>query len=201
MNRLIVFHDKRERDVVRSWQRSLLSPGSVLVYLQWVRRFRSYCRQHHLDEISQLTLDGAIRFTHTYIGPRTKGAVGVSSCFVARTALRAWACTPHALGESLPQWRRKRGPTRLSPLLSAYRRYRLSHRGVGEATLQRDVETATAFLALLRRGSKSARRTTITDIDAFVKDLGSRISKRTTAGLRVRRPKTGARIELPLLLR
>jgi len=181
VNRLIVFHDKRERDVVRSWQRSLLSPGSVLLYLQWVRRFRSYCQQYRLEETSELTLDGAMRFAHAYTGPRTRGPVGVSSCLVARTALHAWACTLRALGVSVPQWRQKRSPARLSPLLGAYGRYRLSHRGVADATLQCDIEIAKSFLALLRRRGKSAGRATIADIDAFVQDLGARVSKRTTA--------------------
>lgn len=93
-----MFHDKPERDVVRSWRRSLLSSGSVLLDLQWVRRFRSYCQRSRLEETSELTLDGAMRFAHAYTGPRTMGPVGVSSCLVARRALHAWACTLHALG-------------------------------------------------------------------------------------------------------
>jgi hypothetical protein len=56
----------------------------------------------------------------------------------------------------------------LSPLLAAYCHYRTSHCGVATGTLQRDVETAKAFLAVLRRQGKSTGRATIADIDDFV---------------------------------
>ncbi len=181
MSRRIVFQDEQERNVVQAWQSNLLSPGSVLLYLQWIRRFRSYCRRHHLDEASELTLAGAIRFGRAYKGPRAKGGIGVSSCQVAGNALRAWGCTLRALGVSVPHWREPRPRSRLSPLLASYSRYRFSHCGIATGTFQRDVETAKAFLTLLRRRGKSAGRATIADIDEFVKDLGSRVSKRTMA--------------------
>jgi integrase/recombinase XerD len=81
--------DKREIQVVRLWQSGHISSGSILLYLQWVRRYYVYCQQHQLDEAAELTLDGARRFTQGYVGPRTKGPVSGGSCLIARNALHA----------------------------------------------------------------------------------------------------------------
>jgi hypothetical protein len=64
--------DKREKQVVRLWQSGHISPGSILLYLQWVRRYYAYCQLHHLDEAAELTLDGARRFTQAYVGPEPR---------------------------------------------------------------------------------------------------------------------------------
>src|SRR5438034_2821103 len=64
-----------EEAVVRLWKKNRISDGVVGIYLYWVRRFRAYCRRRHLEETSQLTLDGLRRFLHAYVGPLTKGPV------------------------------------------------------------------------------------------------------------------------------
>src|SRR6202011_133142 len=136
-------------EVVRFWRSGHLARNSMLVYLQWVRRFRVYCQRHHLDETSHLTLDGAHRFTQHYVGPRKKGPVTAKSCALGWRALHAWACALRALKIPVPQWRPERAPARVTPLLAAYGLYRRSHCGIAEGTLQRDLEVAQAFLALL----------------------------------------------------
>jgi len=173
--------DKDRKEVVRLWRRAHFCPGSICTYLQWVRRFHSYCQQHQLDEAAQLTLDGVMRFAHAYVGPRTKGPVGAGSCDAARNALHAWAFALRTLGACLPQWRAELVPRRMSPLLVVYCQFRRSHRGVAEGTLRRDIDTALAFLSVLRSRGKSCRRATVADIDVFVRQVSERVSKQTVA--------------------
>ncbi len=181
MNRRFVCSDDLERAVVEQWRSSHLSEGSILLYLQWVRRFRAYCNQHNFDEPSLLTLDCAVRFADAYVGPRKKGQVGGSSRLNAKTALHAWACALRSLKAPVPEWRQRMAPSRLTALLTAYRQHRRSHNGVAESTLDRDITTAKAFLSLLRSRRKSSNRATVFDVDAFVARLSTRMSRRTVA--------------------
>jgi len=173
--------DRREKQVVQLWQSGHISPGSILLYLQWVRRFHAYCQQHDLDEAAELTLDGARRFTQAYVGPRTKGPVSASSGLVARNALHAWAFALRALGTMLPEWSPKRVPVRMLPLLAEYCQFRRCHRGVAEGTLQRDAEDVRTFLSLLRKRGKPVGRVTVADLDAFVREQAEHVSRRTVA--------------------
>jgi len=170
-----------EEAVVRLWKKNRISDGVVGIYLYWVRRFRAYCRRRHLEETSQLTLDGLRRFLHAYVGPLTKGPVAPSTCFVAQHALHAWAWALCALQVPVSEWRPPRAPAKLTPLLAAYRQYRCSHYGVAEKTVQQDSETAKVFLALLPGGSKSVSKASVADIDTFVSRLSARLSKGTVA--------------------
>lgn len=177
----VVCRDEREREVVRLWRNGHLSRGTTITYLQWVRLYRAYCRQRHIDETAELTLDGAERFTRAYVGPRKKGPVASRSSEIAWRALRAWSCALRSLRVSVPEWRPKRVSPRLSPLLTAYCQYRRGHRGVAEGTLGRDIEVAKTFLSLLRDRSKPVARATVADIDAFVSALAASISRRSVA--------------------
>ena len=152
MNVRIKCISRLERDVVRLWRKSGLTQGSIITYLQWVRRFQTYCDLHGLDELSELTLAGAIKFGSLYIGPRAKGPVGESTRFAARNALHAWACALHSLKTPILPWRQKPEPIKLSPLLTEYCRYRRSDCGIAAATLQRDLKTADVFLCYSRKG-------------------------------------------------
>ena len=153
----------------------------MAIYLQWVRRFRTYCAKRKLLETVHLTAVGVRRFTRAYVGPRLRGQQSAkNSCNVASNALHAWACALSALGTPLPPWREKYAPP-LLPLLKEYCHYRRAHNGVSESTLVRDVEAARGFLGQLRREQKSIRRATLMDVDAFVRKLATRLSKRTVA--------------------
>lgn len=174
-------NEDREQAVARLWKRNRISTGSIVIYLQWVRRFRAYCQRRHLEETSQLTLEGLRGFLHAYVGPRRKGPVAPPTCHVAQNALHAWAWALRALRIPVPEWRAPRAPAKLTPLLAAYCQYRRSHCGVTEATLQRDIETAEAFLTRLSGGSRPVSKATVVDIDRFVSYLSARISKRTLA--------------------
>ncbi len=113
-------HDAQERDVVRIWRHGHLSPSTILLYLRWVRHFRDHCQKHGLSETDALTLEGAVRFAQSYIGPRKKGPVGTSSRSTVRNALHAWACALYTLGIPAPPWLQPRGTVVLEPLLEAY---------------------------------------------------------------------------------
>jgi integrase/recombinase XerD len=157
--------------VVRVWRRNGLSPGATQSYLQWVRLFRADCQRRHLDERSELTLEGARRFTARYRGRRKRGPVGATTRRVARTALRAWAYALGSLDASVPRWLPTPAPARLSPLLTAFAEYRRTHGGVADGTLERDLEAATTFLALVRAAGRSPRSATVADLDRFVSHL------------------------------
>ena len=173
--------DRRERAVIDLWRKGRLTPGTIVIYLQWVRRFRLYCDKRRLLETEQLTAVGVRRFTHAYTGPRLKGRQSSKeSRNLAGNALHAWACALGALGTPLPPWREKHAPP-LPPLLNGYCHYRRAHNGVSERTLVRDIETARGFLGQLRRGRKTIARASLTDVDAFVQKLATRLSKRTIA--------------------
>ena len=173
--------DSRERAVVEMWRKGHLTPGTIVIYLQWVRRFRLYCAKRRLLEPEQLTAVGVRRFTHAYAGPRLRGRQSSKETRnLASNALHAWACALNALGTSLPPWRDKQVPP-LSPLLKEYCHYRRAHNGVSERTLLRDVETAGGFIKQLHRARKTIARAALTDADAFVQTLVARFSRRTVA--------------------
>jgi len=173
--------DDRERAVASWWKKSNLSPGTIGVYFQWVRRFRTYCSKLNLAETEQLTRDGVQRFNRAYSGPRLKKRPGsLNTRNVANNALHAWACALAALGTPMPRWRERRKP-QLSPLLEDYCHYRRAHNGISDRTLLRDVDTARGFLGQLSRGRKPVTSATLKDVDAFVHNLPARLSKRTVA--------------------
>jgi integrase/recombinase XerD len=173
--------ENREQEVVRLWRSSHISEPSIGLYLEWVRRYRVYCDQYGLDETSELTEAGAIRFGQAYIGPRTKGPLSESSRFCARKALHAWAWALRSLGIGVPQWRQRQPAPVLSPLIEAYCHYRLSVCGVAQATLCRDIETVNAFLSSLRVRGKAVSRAAATDIDGFIVEISSHVSRSTAA--------------------
>src|SRR5690242_989959 len=95
-----------EATVVAFWRRGSLSPGTILNYLQWVRRFRAYCESRGLVETEHLTATGVQRFLRAYRGRRLRRRRHVENIRAsAHHALRAWACALRALGTSLPVWR------------------------------------------------------------------------------------------------
>lgn len=181
MNERVPVIDPREREIVAVWRKGGLSRGTIVNYLYWVRRFRKCCEKRKLIEAEQLTVAGVERFLRAYVGPRLKGRRSAqNSRGVAGNALHAWASALRDLGSPLPQWREK--PTQqLLPLLNEYFKYRRHHNGVSDGTLTRDIETARSFLLQLRSKMKPVERTTLNDVDAFVRNLSSRLAKRTVA--------------------
>lgn len=183
MNAQLAVTDERERAVVEFWRKGHLSTGTMAIYLQWVRRFTSYCRKHKHVENEQLTAAGVHRFVRSYCGPRLKGRRSAQGTREgARNAIHAWACALRAMGTPLPPWRDDdRRPLPLPPVLDEYCQYRRAHNGVSDRTLVRDVDTARRFIEHLRREKKQVEESTLSDVDAFVRKLAIRISRRTVA--------------------
>lgn len=174
--------DERERAVVEFWQRGHLSRSTIQVYLGWVRRFRTYCLRRELVEADQLCLVGVRRFTRAYTGPRLLGnRIRRSTCETARNAIHAWACALRALGETVPAWQSHPETQALSPLLNEYREYRRAHNGVAESSLVRDLDVAQRFHQHLRGRRRTIHTARLVDLDAFVGELATRLSKSTVA--------------------
>jgi integrase/recombinase XerD len=167
--------------VVRLWRVSGLSRKSISTYLQWVHRFREYCLQQGLDEISELTLLGVTKFKNAYVGPRRSRGVCASTREVAHNGLHAWASALRSLEVAILPWKPSQPPKRLPALLDAYQRYRQGHRGVSAATLRRDIDTAQGFLSVLRSRGRRVAASRVADVDAFVTTLSARLCKRTIA--------------------
>lgn len=184
MNAQLRAIDDDERAVVAWWRRGHLSLSTIAIYLQWIRRFRAHCRDQNLVETEQLTRAGVRQFTHMYVGARLKGRqLAQSSCNNARNAVHAWACAVRARGTSVPPWRDPQSPAPLPPLLNEYCHFRLTHHGVAKGSLWRDIDTARGFLALLSQRHKPLQRATLVDVDAFVQEVATRISKCTVVSV------------------
>ena len=152
-----------------------------MIYLQWVRRFRKYCEQRRLVNSEQLTASGVDRFISAYVGPRLKRRTSSqNTCILANNALHAWACALSALGTPTPPWR-ERHTAPLRPLLKEYCGYRRVHHGTSERTLVRDIETAQGFLLHLQRTERPIKHASLSDVDAFIRMLATKLSKRTVA--------------------
>jgi integrase/recombinase XerD len=171
----------REKAVARLWRSGGISSGSIKTYLDWVRRFHTYSEKHGLNETTELTLIGANRFVCAYMGPRTKGVISASTAHIAKNALHAWAFALNALGIAVLEWRPERASVPIPRLLKEYCEFRRHHRGVSERTIEIDIHVLLKFFALLRARGKHVNRITISDLDAFVRQLAAKNSHRTVA--------------------
>jgi integrase len=86
-----------------------------------------------------------------------------------------------ALGVATPPWRVKSEAPPLPPLLGEYRHFRKAHCGVSDWTLRRDIDTARAFLALLRSRRRPIKQARLKDVDVFVSNTAARLSTGTVA--------------------
>lgn len=174
--------DERESSVVQYWRRGHLSKRTIRVYLGWAHKFRTHCVRRELIEAEQLSLVGVRRFTRAYIGPRLQGKrITRRTCDTAQNAIHAWACALRALGETVPAWHGEPKARVLSPLLHEYREYRRAHNGVAETTLIRDLDVAQRFHQHLRDMRRTIHTPRLVDLDAFVTELTTRVSKSTVA--------------------
>ena len=132
-------------------------------------------------ETEQLTAVGAAPIRSRVCRPRLRGRQSSKeSRNLASNALPCVGLRVRRCGTPLPPWRDKRFAD-TPPLLKEYCHYRRAHNGVSERTLVRDVETARGFLEQLRSGRNTIARARLTDVDAFVRKLATRLSRRTVA--------------------
>jgi integrase/recombinase XerD len=174
--------DDHERAVVDLWCKGHLCSGTILIYLQWVRRFRAFCRARNFDVGEHLTRQDVLHFVRCYAGPRLgRRKSAPASGAVAQNALHAWSCALRALGVTTPPWRAKREPPPLSLLLEEYRQFRKVHCGVSDRTVRRDLETASEFLTRQRSRKRPIEQTTLKDVDVFITQTAARLSTSTVA--------------------
>jgi integrase/recombinase XerD len=169
-------------DMLRVWHADrCVQDSSAGHYLQWIRRFRTYCARYGLDERAELTLSGAQRFVASYARLRGLDARRLGA---ARTALSALSRVYQVTALHPPAWQPPR-PV-LPPataLLREYADHLARHRGNPERTVRRrlaHVEKLTAHLAGI---GKTWETMALIDIDAFLIECAGRYARSTVADL------------------
>jgi site-specific recombinase XerD len=168
--------------MLRVWRADRCVQNSTAgLYLQWIRRFRTYCARHKLDERTELTLDGARRFIAWYarwrhLNPRRLGG--------ARTALYALSRVYQVMGLSLPAWQvpRRAQPPAMA-LLRAYADHLARRRGNPEVTVHKKLDHIGKLLEHLASHGKTWRTMTLTDIDEFLIGCSHRHARSTVADI------------------
>lgn len=173
--------DAREKDVIDLWRAGGMAWGTVAVYLVWVRRWRAHWQRQGIADNRRLTYAAVTGFVAGLIGRRYRRPISRASRAAARNSLHAWSCALQELGEAVPCWRSMPSPTRLPVLLRTYVEHRRAHRGVASGTVRRDVEVASAFLAVLRSRRRSIATARIAEVDALVDGMPARWSRSTVA--------------------
>ena len=161
------------------WRAGGRRPGTIGVYLLWIRRFR----EHFGDAAdgARLTRAQVDAFSAAYAGPRGGGPAGARA--PARNALRAWSCGLRALGFAVPAWVEPATPRALSPILARFVEHRLKHGGIAPSTVPSDVRWVSAFLAHLRQRGRRPDGARLVDVDAFVSACCARMTRKTVAGI------------------
>ena len=141
-------------DILRVWRADrCVQDRSASQYLQWIRRFRSYCAQRLLDEQAELTLESARRFIAWYARRRQLDPRRLSG---ARSALYALSRVYQVMGLNLPEWH---APQRVRPpsmeLLRAYADHLVRHRGSPKVTVHKKLDHAGKVMQHLARRGKT----------------------------------------------
>lgn len=165
--------------VVELWRAGGRRPGTIGLYLHWVRRFRG--RFGTAGDGPLLTRDRVDAFAAGYVGRR--GCTADTARHGARYALRAWWCALRSLGFAVPHWTEPARPRRLTPMLAQFVEYRLKHGGVSPKTVPRDVFYVSEFIAFLRKRGRHSDAVRVVDIDGFVAACCARMTRKTVAGI------------------
>lgn len=175
----MVASDSLYQRVAKLWRVGGRKPGTINVYLLWVRRFRG--RVGVDADGPMLTRDQVDAFATRYAGRR--GCAVDSTRHCARCALRAWSCALRSLGFAVPPWSNPPRPRRLSPMLAQFVEYRLKHGGVSPSTVPSDVLYVSKFVTFLRKRGRRPDAVRIVDVDDFVTACCSRMARKTVAGV------------------
>ena len=178
----LVPRDERERCVIQVWRQSGLTDGTITVYLCATRRYRVHLRSRGYAEIDRLTRAAVKAYATSYVGPRSGRRGTITARRGSLNAIHAWSCALRLLGVSVPPWRSAPVPRRWPALVRTYGEYRREHRGVAATTLVRDQQIASDFLRFLRRRGRSMAGMQVSDLDAFIDGLSSKLARRTVAG-------------------
>ncbi len=169
-------------DILEIWRTDrCVQESSAGVYLQWVKRFRAYCRQHTLDECTELTLAGARRFVTQYAQLRGLDAQGLGG---ARSALNALNHVYKVTGLNPPAWQLplpKVAPKTI--VLQEFVKHLAQHRGNPEPTIHKKLTHIKMLLEHLEESGKTWDIMALTDIDAFLIGCSERYATITVANI------------------
>ena len=172
--------DSRLAAAERIWRDNrCLKDSSIVLYREWVQRFRAYCGARRLKESNELTLAGVSRFAGWY-ARRRKINAELAFCS-SRSALGTWALALKTLGESLPPWTATAAPRSLSPLMQEFADHLRQHRGNPDNTIRKKAWHVAMFNAFLRARDRRSQTPRLQDIDAFVVHCRKRYARTTVA--------------------
>lgn len=169
-------------DILRVWRADRsLQMSSAGLYLQWIRRFRAYCRQRGLDERSELTLDGVRRFVAWYARRRHLHPDRLSG---ARSALFSLARVYQVMGVSIPAWQPAQAvPRPATALMRAFAEHLSARCGNPEVSVRKKLDHIGRLMAHLASRGKTWRALKLSDIDEFVVACSQRYARSTVADI------------------
>jgi integrase/recombinase XerD len=170
------------QDILRVWRGDrCVRASSAQQYLQWIGRFRRYCRGLGLDEGAELTRDGVRRFQAWYTRSRK---INTARLGVASSSMRSLRRVHEVMGMPVPPWQpiERRQPPAMA-VLRDYAAHLGQHRGNPEVTIRKKLDHVGKLLEHLRRSGKSLRHLSLPDIDAFLIGCSSHYARSTTADI------------------
>ena len=150
--------------------------------MQWIGRFRGYCLERGLDEAAELTRDGVKRFQAWYARSRK---ITTTNLGLASSSMRSLRRVHEVMGMPAPPWRsiERRAPP-ATAVLRDYAARLGQQRGNPEVTIRKKLGHAGKLLEHLgRANSKSWRRLSLPDIDAFLIGCAGRYARSATADI------------------
>lgn len=149
------------QDVLRVWRSDrCVSASTAQQYLQWIGRFRRYCRALGLEEGAELSRDGVKRFQRWYMRSRK---INPAHLGVASSSLRSLRRVHEVMGLPVPPWRSiecLRPPAMV--VLRDYAAHLKQVRGNPEITIRKKLDHVGKLFKYLRRSGKSWRAHTRT---------------------------------------
>lgn len=170
------------QDILRVWHGDrCVRASSAQQYLQWISRFRRYCRSLGLDEGAELTRDGVERFQTWYARSRRINAANLN---LARSSLRSLRRVHEVMGMPVPLWQPiERQRPSATAILRDYAAHLGQHRGNPDVTIHKKLYHVGKLFQHLSRSGKSWRHLSLPDIDAFLIECASHFARSTTADI------------------
>ena len=98
-----------------------INANTAIQYLQWINRFRCYCSELGLEEVNELTRDGAVRFQTRYARTRDLEIGNLGLVISSMRSMRSLRRVYEVMGMSVPVWRTPKEPLApVDPLLHDY---------------------------------------------------------------------------------
>lgn len=170
------------QDILRVWRYDrCVNASSAQQYLQWIGRFRRYCRALGLEESAELTRAGVKRFQAWYTYSRK---INSDHLGLASSSMRSLRRVHEVMGMPVPPWQPiERRPLAASAVLCDYAAHLGQHRGNPEVTIRKKLDHVGKLFEYLIRSGKSWRQMRLPDIDAFLIECAHHYARSTTADI------------------